>query len=67
MPRATTVSNVLELHMIRLFDPSAAYMLEKAFNEGKKIEKIESSFNDPGDDYVKFLIEGKEVSNIPGY
>jgi hypothetical protein len=50
-----------------MFDPSAAYLLEKAFNENKKIEKVESSFNDPGDDYLKFLIDGNEVCSIPGY
>jgi fatty acid-binding protein DegV len=67
MPRTTPVTNVLEIHLIRMFDPSAAYLLEKAFNENKKIEKVESSFNDPGDDYLKFLIDGNEVCSIPGY
>jgi len=67
MPRTTRVTDIEEIHLLKMFDPSAASILEAAFNEGMKIEKIESSFNDPGDDYVKFTLEGKEALYIPGY
>ena len=67
MPRTTTVTDILEITSVRMFDPAAAYLLESAFNRKEKIEKVESSFNDPGDDYVKFFINGKEVCHLNGY
>lgn len=67
MPRTTPVTIVSDLENIKMFDPAAAYLLIKEFNAGKKIEKVESSFNDPGDDYVEFKLEGKTVCHINGY
>lgn len=67
MPRTSPVTSVSELESIKIFDPAAAYLLITKFNEGKKIEKVESSFSDPGDDYVDFQIDGQVVCHIKGY
>ena len=67
MPRTTEIKSTFELSMVSMSNPLASLNLIKALNEGKKVEKIESSFNDPGDDYVAFNVDGKEVCRIPGY
>jgi hypothetical protein len=56
-----------DLSTVSIFNPQASLTLTEAIRDGKKVEKVESSFNDPGDDYVKFLIDGKEVYHIAGY
>jgi hypothetical protein len=66
MPR-TILATEQDISIVKVFNAPAATLLLEGFNEGKKIEKVESSFSDPGDDYVKFLMEGKEVCHIPGY
>jgi len=67
MPRTTEIKSTLELSMVSMSNPLASLNLIKALNEGKKVEKIESSFNDPGDDYVAFNVDGTEVCRIAGY
>jgi hypothetical protein len=66
MPR-TTLATEQDISLLKVFNAPAAILLLEGFKEGKKIEKVESSINDPGDDYVKFLMDGKEICNIPGY
>jgi len=67
MPKTTQIMNILDIHAIRMFDVHASLLLEKAFNEGKKIEKTESFFEDSGIDYVRFSIDGKEICTVNGY
>jgi hypothetical protein len=66
MPR-TTQATEQDISTVKIFNSDAAILLLEGFKEGKKIEKIESSFKDPGEDYVKFLMDGKEVCHITGY
>lgn len=67
MPRTTQITNPLDLSTVSIFNPAASLNLIQALKDGKKVEKTESSFSDPGGDYVKFLVDGKEVCHISGY
>jgi hypothetical protein len=67
MSRTTVITSVDDLDCIKIFDPAAAYLLIKEFNNGKKIEKVQSSFKDLGNDYTEFKLEGKTVCHINGY
>ena len=67
MPKTIQITNVLDLHMLRMFNQPASERLIKAFNEGKKIERIESSFEDYGTDYTAFTVDGEEICTVPGY
>jgi hypothetical protein len=66
MPR-TTPATEFDIYTVKPFNPSAAVILQDGLLAGRKIEKVESSFNDPGEDYVKFMMDGKEICHIDGY
>lgn len=67
MPKTTQVTNVLDLLVLKMFNPKASERLITAFKEGKKIEKVETLFDDPGSDNVKFMLEGEEICTVQGY
>jgi hypothetical protein len=67
MPRTTQITSILDIYMLRMFNADASIRLEKAFKEGKKIEKTESSFEDSGNDYTKFTLDGEEICTVQGY
>ena len=67
MPRTTQVNSVADLSTVSIFNPQASFNLIQALRDGKNVEKIESTFNDPGEDYVAFNVDGKEVCRIKGY
>ena len=67
MPRTRQVTNVIELSTLSICSPEKATEIITAFNAGKKVEIVESSFNDSGEDYVKVLIDGNEICHIKGY
>ncbi len=41
--------------------------MKKALNEDKNVERVESSFTDPGEDHVDFKIDGDTILHIRGY
>jgi hypothetical protein len=67
MPQTTIINDTEELTLVSFFNPEASYTLMKALKDGKKIEKIESTFKDVGDDYVTFNVDGTEICRIAGY
>lgn len=65
MPRTTKVT---EPDMILdMLYPEAAKAVREGLAKGLVVEKVESLFSDPGDDYVDFRVAGKTVVHIPGY
>lgn len=63
----TTPATEFDIYTVKPFNPSAAVILQEGWLAGKKIEKVASTFGDPGEDYVKFLMDGKEICHIKGY
>jgi len=66
MPK-TTKATEFDIYTVKSFNHSAANILQEGLLAGKKIEKVASTFGDPGEDYVKFLMDGKEICHINGY
>jgi len=66
MPNISKAS-ALDVSCLKIFNPSAVAVIDQALKDGKKVEKIESSFSDPGPDYVKFTVDGVTVCCVDGY
>ena len=56
-----------DIYLVSVWNKAAGEQLREAFQTGKKVERVESSFSDPGEDYVKFLADGKELFTWKGY
>lgn len=67
MPITSLIEDDFELKLIKCFYPEAFNKLLQALEDGKKVEKIESSILDEGDDFVSFNIDGVEIFRIVGY
>jgi hypothetical protein len=49
------------------FNERAARDVAVALADGRKVTRIESSFNDTGEDYVEFRVDGEVIAHIKGY
>lgn len=65
MPRTTIVTK--PDWTLEFFDKGAAEKVKEGLQKGWKVEKVESVFGDPGDDYVQFRVAGRIVAHLPGY
>lgn len=66
MPRISTAT-ISDIEMIKMFNTAAHTRLTTIHNEGKEVKKVESSFEDAGDDYVDFKVGDEVICHIPGY
>jgi len=66
MPQ-TSKATLNDIDLIKMFNPAAHSRLVSMHEEGKEIEMIQSSINDPGDDYVEFKVGNETICHIPGY
>jgi hypothetical protein len=67
MPRTRQVKTVHDLDTLKIFNADAYVQLKTALEAGDTIEQVESSFSDPGPDYVDFKVNGESVCRINGY
>lgn len=68
MPRTVRITTKFELDMLDVFcGKLLADKIREHFNAGRKVERVDSLYNDPGLDYTKILVEGEEVLHINGY
>jgi len=67
MPKTSTVTSLMEINTVEIFNKDAATLLKVAFEKGALITKIESTIDDPGEDYVEFQINNNPVCKINGY
>ncbi len=67
MPRES-IATEFDIQSIKMFVDAAAHArLTTLHNEGKEVKKVESSFEDVGDDYVDFKVGDEVICHIPGY
>lgn len=68
MPYAREFNVVADLaYLTRKGRPDVVEKINKALDEGKKVEWVSSLIQDPGDDYNKVTIDGEEVFHEDGY
>lgn len=59
----------LDLNVLGLLhlNKERVQQLRDAMAAGKKVEMVESSINDPGEDYSEILVDGQRFAYFPGY